>query len=94
MNILGDPSEPVIIDWPDARRGDPATDVRRSYLLLRLHAKEIAPTYLDLCCRASGMARQSVLGWLPYVAAAKLAEDVSGERDGLEEILDSGRQTK
>jgi len=29
MNILGEPS-PVIIDWPDARRGDPAADVCRA----------------------------------------------------------------
>jgi len=42
MNILGEPS-PVIIDWPDARRGDPAADVCRSYLLMKLHAAEIAP---------------------------------------------------
>ena len=40
MNILGDASQPVIIDWPDARRGDPAADVCRSYLLMKLHAAE------------------------------------------------------
>ena len=43
MNILGEPSQPVIIDWPDACRGDPAADVCRSYLLMKLHAAEIAP---------------------------------------------------
>src|SRR5262245_55479689 len=35
MNILGDPSQPIIIDWADARRGDPAADVCRSYLLMK-----------------------------------------------------------
>jgi aminoglycoside phosphotransferase (APT) family kinase protein len=46
LNILGEASRPVIIDWPDASRGDPAADVCRSYLLMKLHAAEIAMTYL------------------------------------------------
>jgi thiamine kinase-like enzyme len=87
MNILGEISHPVIIDWLDARRGDPAADVCRSYLLLMLHAAEIAPAYLDAYCRISGMAGQRVLDWLPYVAAAKLAENVPAERGGLLDIV-------
>src|SRR6516162_11225489 len=50
---------------PDARRGDPAADVCRSYLLMKLHAAEIATTYLDIYCRTAGMSRQAVLSWLP-----------------------------
>jgi len=46
-------------------------------------------TYLDAYCRTSGMARQTVFSWLPYVAAAKLAEDVPNEPDGLLKIVDS-----
>jgi hypothetical protein len=56
---------------------------------MKLHAAEIATTYLDAYCRISGMARQTVLSWLPYVAAAKLAEDVPSELEGLLEIVDS-----
>jgi tRNA A-37 threonylcarbamoyl transferase component Bud32 len=88
MNILGDVSQPVIIDWPDARRGDPAADVCRSYLLMRLHAAEIAAIYLDAYCATSGIARSAVLSWLPYVAAARLAEDVPKEFDSLIKIVD------
>jgi len=87
LNILGEPSRPVIIDWLDARRGDPAADVCRSYLLLKLHAGTIAAPYLDAYCGASGLAPQSVLAWLPFVAAAKLGEGIPGERDGLLEIV-------
>jgi hypothetical protein len=86
---LGDPSQPRIIDWPDARRGDPASDVCRSYLLMKLHVLEIATPYLDLYCRISGVARESMLRWLPYVAAAKLAEGVPSELDGLIKIFRS-----
>jgi aminoglycoside phosphotransferase (APT) family kinase protein len=91
MNILGDPSQPVIIDWPDARRGDPAADVCRSYLLMKLHVVEIATPYLDAYCRISGVARESVLRWLPYVAGAKLSEGVPGELDGLTKIVRSSQ---
>jgi hypothetical protein len=88
-NILGDISNPVIIDWLDARRGDPAADVCRSYVLLTLHAAEFATAYLDAYCRFSSTDRVAVLRWLPYVSAAKLAEGVPRERDGLLELIDS-----
>jgi hypothetical protein len=89
LNILGDTSDPMIIDWLDARRGDPAADVCRSYLLLKLHAAEIAMPYLDAYCRLGDMDRDAVLRWMPYVAAAKLAEGVPSERAGLLEIVGS-----
>jgi aminoglycoside phosphotransferase (APT) family kinase protein len=31
MNVLGDASQPIVIDWPNACRGDPTGDVCRSY---------------------------------------------------------------
>jgi len=89
MNVLGDAEHPVVIDWPDARRGDPAADACRSYLLMKLHAAEIATAYLDAYCQASGMSRQTVLCWLPYVAAARLAENVPSQLDQLLKIVGS-----
>lgn len=82
-NVLGEASRPVVIDWPDAGRGDPAADCCRSHLLLRLHAEGLAEPYLDACCRAGHLRREAVLAWLPYVAAARLAEDVPAESDRL-----------
>jgi aminoglycoside phosphotransferase (APT) family kinase protein len=94
LNILGEASQPVIIDWPDARRGDPAADLCRSYLVMKLHVTELARTYLHAYCRAANMSRQAVIGWLPYVAAARLAEDVPRERDELLKFVDrSGQRT-
>jgi aminoglycoside phosphotransferase (APT) family kinase protein len=87
MNILGGAAQPVMIDWPDARRGDPAADVCRSYLLLKLHFAEIATTYLDTYCTAAGMSSAAVLSWLPYVAAARLAENVASDIGNLLEIV-------
>lgn len=93
LNILGDIAKPMIIDWPDACRGDPAADVCRSYLLLTLHASRLAEPYLDTYCRLGRISRQEILDWLPYVAAAKLAEKVPGETDGLCEILTQSGKT-
>jgi aminoglycoside phosphotransferase (APT) family kinase protein len=86
MNVLGEASQPIVIDWPNASRGDPAADVCRSYLVLKLHADEVAGPYLDAYCRVSCMPRQPILDWLPYIAAARLSEDVPGERDRLLEL--------
>jgi aminoglycoside phosphotransferase (APT) family kinase protein len=87
MNIMGDTAQPVIIDWPDASRGDPAADVCRSYMLITLHAAEMAAAYLDAYCGLSGMSRVAVLDWLPYVAASRLAEGVPGELERLQAMV-------
>ena len=89
MNVLGDASQPMVIDWPNACRGDPAGDVCRSYLILKLHADEVAEPYLDAYCRVAGVPRHTILDWLAYVAAARLAEDVPGEQHRLLELVRS-----
>jgi aminoglycoside phosphotransferase (APT) family kinase protein len=88
-NILGTASQPIVIDWPDACRGDPAADACRSYLLLKHNAEEIAEPYLDAWCGMTGVVSGKVTAWLPYVAAARLAEDVPDEFDRLLEIAQS-----
>jgi aminoglycoside phosphotransferase (APT) family kinase protein len=87
-NVLGQNSLPVVIDWPDACcGGDPAADVCRSCLLLKLHAEDIAEPYLDTYCSISNMPRASILDWMPYVAAARLAEEVPDDWARLLEIV-------
>jgi aminoglycoside phosphotransferase (APT) family kinase protein len=36
QNVLGTLEDPVVIDWGDASRGDPAADIARTLLLLRM----------------------------------------------------------
>jgi aminoglycoside phosphotransferase (APT) family kinase protein len=87
INVLGQNSLPMVIDWPDACRGDPAADICRSYLLLKLHAEDIAEPYLDAYCNITNTPGASILDWLPYVAAARLAEDVPDDFARLLEIV-------
>ncbi len=75
-NIMGEPGTAVVIDWLDATRGDPAADVCRTYLLVHRHSPEIATAYVDAYCRAAHITRRRVLRWLPFIAAARLAENV------------------
>jgi aminoglycoside phosphotransferase (APT) family kinase protein len=89
INVLGQASQPIVIDWPDACHGDPAADVCRSYLLLKLHAEELAEPYLDAYCRVNDLPRGQILDWLCYVAAARLAENVPDDFDRLLEIARS-----
>ena len=86
VNVLGQNSLPMVIDWADACCGDPAADVCRSYLLLKLHAEDIAEPYLDAYCNITNIPRASILDWLPFVAAARLAEDVPDDWTRLLEI--------
>jgi hypothetical protein len=87
LNILGRAGDPVVIDWADAARGAAPGDVCRSYLLLRLDAEMLAAPYLDGYCRIGGLAAAAALDWLPYMAAAKLAEQVPGEQEKLLQVL-------
>jgi tRNA A-37 threonylcarbamoyl transferase component Bud32 len=87
INVLSQNSLPMVIDWPDACCGDPAADVCRSYLLLKLHAGDIAEPYLDAYCGITSTPSAKILDWLPYVAAARLAEDVPDDWARLLELV-------
>jgi len=90
QNILGRLGQELLVDWLDASRGDPAADVCRSYVLIRSSAPELASAYLDTYAEVSGEGRDRILRWLPFVAAARLAEGVPDEVDNLMEMIDSG----
>jgi hypothetical protein len=60
MNVLGDASQPIVIDWPNACHGDPAGDVCRSYLISSLHADEVAEPYVDAYCRVTAVTRYTI----------------------------------
>jgi hypothetical protein len=46
----------------------------------------VASAYVDAYAGIGGASRERILGWLPFVAAARLAEDVQDEADGLMEM--------
>ena len=88
-NILGPPDSAMVVDWLDASRGNPASDVCRSYVLMKHAAPELASAYLELYAAAGDITHGEVLAWLPFVAAARLAEQVPQEVDGLMQMIDT-----
>ncbi len=90
LNIVGPLGQALLVDWLDAGRGEPAADVCRSNVLMRPVAPELASRYVDAYSQVSGESRDKILGWLPFVSAARLAEGVPNEVDGLLEMVGSG----
>jgi aminoglycoside phosphotransferase len=78
-NIIADGARMTIVDWLDASRGAAEADVCRSYVLMHAVAPALAGAYVDDYAAAAGLGRAAILGWLPYVAAARLAENVPDE---------------
>jgi hypothetical protein len=91
-NVLGLPSQPSVIDWMAASRGTPAADVCRSYVLIRSIAPDLASSYVEAYVQVAGQRLEDIFRWLSVVAAARLAEDVPHEVDGLMAMLEDGRQ--
>ena len=87
-NLLG--SVTGAIDWLDACQGDAAADVCRSYLLLRLYAPQLTAPYLHAYTRHGGTTGNRVSRWLPFIAAARLAEGVTSETERLLEMVLGG----
>jgi tRNA A-37 threonylcarbamoyl transferase component Bud32 len=89
-NILVTPQGEVIIDWIDATRGNPLSDLARSTILIRgaaessqignIFAKALVQTIHDEYIRHYFKLRpggeQEYKRWLPIVAAARLSENI------------------
>jgi streptomycin 6-kinase len=82
-NVLGSPGGAMIVDWLDACSGNSAADVCRTYVLMHHVSPIMAAAYVETYVRAGGLTPDDVLGWLPFVAAARLAEGVANEEDEL-----------
>jgi aminoglycoside phosphotransferase (APT) family kinase protein len=88
FNIVGPLGAGVIVDWLNAGCGEPAADVCRSYVLIRTMDPDMASAYVDAYATMSGEARDRIFGWLPFVAAARLAEGVPDETESLVAMAD------
>lgn len=89
-NLILSQNGPVIIDWVTACTGSPLADACRSYLLYTNVSSELADASLRLYCEKSGCDPADILVWLPIIAGARLAENVSTENE--ERLLKFARQ--
>lgn len=101
-NVLLTSAGPIIIDWSNMCQGAPAADVARSWLimvigeppkgtpglwLINLIRKRFINTYLQHYIRHSTVTMDEVRKWLLPMAAARLNEEISGERVKLLKML-------
>ena len=83
FNLIGMPGPTMVIDWLDASTGHPAADICRSFVILLRAVPELAENYVDRYAALSGIGRDAIFAWLPYVAAARLAEGIAEEEAAL-----------
>ena len=104
-NILMTAQGPVIIDWMDATQGNPLSDVARTSLLFRVAALPPATparwlieamrhwfhaAYLKRYFQLRPGDRQQLAIWQPVIAAARLGENITEERDRLIALVKAG----
>jgi aminoglycoside phosphotransferase (APT) family kinase protein len=97
-NIIMSSRGPVIIDWSDTTRGNPAADVARTSILfsigtpaegriggwfLKLARKRALSSYLKLYLERGTVSSEAIEAWQLPVAVARITEDVPGERNQL-----------
>lgn len=82
-NILICKDEYWIIDWIYSSYGCADGDACRTYMILSIYAQELAELYLKLYCKNTGKEREKILVWLPVVAAARLSENNTNEKEKL-----------
>jgi tRNA A-37 threonylcarbamoyl transferase component Bud32 len=83
-NVIWSPAGPVIIDWVDACRGDPVSDVARSLVLFGAPVPGEPPadearaiftkTYLDAYQRLTGNPLERLSEWVLVTSAARMAD--------------------
>ncbi len=86
FNILGLDANARVIDWLDASRGAPAADVCRTYVLAGSYYPDLARAYLEAYLDEAGLERAAVEAWMPFIAAARLVENVPAEFDRLGQL--------
>ena len=107
-NIMLTKRGPVVIDWMTAMHGQPLADVARSVMLLHSRPPDIGKplllafsiivsqfesAYLARYFATQPDERKHLGAWLPLIAAARMAENIAGERDWLVEMVRVGLHT-
>lgn len=80
--VITDDGVPYLLDWMDASAGSIAADAAAAVLSMQLrYPKELAEQYLHTFCQKFKMDTALVRGWIPLVAASRLAAANVDERE-------------
>jgi len=102
-NIIMSSRGPIIIDWIDATQGNPLADVTRTLLLgqaellphirrqwlIKSARRLFLSIYLRSYLQLRNVSREEIAAWQLPVAAARLREDIPGEKDRLLALIEA-----
>jgi hypothetical protein len=81
MNLMQTSNGIKIIDWVDSSSGNNEADVYRTYLLYKVNHDKIAELFIENYCKIANTAKDSILKWIPIIAAARLSEGVGNDEN-------------
>lgn len=79
LNVLLSPNGPVVIDWTNARGGEPALDVAMTWVIMATSGGRAGHVFLRPYL--AGFDRADIEAALPAAAAARLADPNVSERE-------------
>jgi thiamine kinase-like enzyme len=74
-NIMISNETPIIIDWMNAKLGNPVMDIARTYIIMRQYVKRKANIYLKSICQKLNYQVEEVLKAIPLMAALRMLEN-------------------
>ncbi len=74
LNILYDEPDYYVIDWGQAKLGNPILDIARTYVVLKQYAQRLANKYLQLTVSKGAFKMEEVQGAIPLMAILRLLE--------------------
>ena len=83
-NVVYHDDVPYIIDWTNAKLGNPAMDIASTYIIFRLYAPQFAKLYLDTMT-ARGYKISEILQSIPVMAFIRLRE--TSEKEPAEALV-------
>lgn len=89
-NIMFDGTQYYIIDWVNARLGNPVLDLARTFIILKQYISRQANKYLREITNTLGIDIAEVMKVVPAMAAIRLLEMDKGEfKESLVEMIES-----
>ncbi|MBN2540017.1 MAG: aminoglycoside phosphotransferase family protein [Bacilli bacterium] len=79
-NIVYHKDIPYIIDWTNAKLGNPTMDIASTYVIFRLYAEEFAEPYLEAML-ANGFDLSQIVDAIPVMAFIRLRENQEEKLD-------------
>lgn len=87
-NIMYDGQKYIIIDWVNAKLGNPIMDIARSFIIFKQYAKRLANKYLRLMTNKMNIDINEVYDAIPLMAALRMLEnDDKAFNEELEEMI-------